>query len=96
MAALFAADATNLRCEYLTEPLGVDAVKPRLSWIINSDHRGEKQTATVHVPTKNAASVTESGKPVSSADSVKFLRMENGAAVYEVGSGSFRFGSEYL
>ena len=36
---------TNLRCEYLKNPLGIDAVKPRLSWILESSDRGEKQTA---------------------------------------------------
>src|ERR1019366_3065347 len=35
----------NLRCEYLTEPLGIDAASPRLSWIIISGQRGEQQTA---------------------------------------------------
>ncbi|MGA2543079.1 MAG: glycoside hydrolase family 78 protein [Verrucomicrobiota bacterium] len=35
----------NLRCEYLTDPLGIDAASPRLSWIITSAQRGEKQTA---------------------------------------------------
>jgi alpha-L-rhamnosidase len=35
----------NLRCEYLTDPLGIDAVSPRLSWILSSNQRGEKQTA---------------------------------------------------
>lgn len=35
----------NLRCEYLADPLGIDAVQPRLSWIITSDRRGERQTA---------------------------------------------------
>ncbi|MEI7900175.1 MAG: family 78 glycoside hydrolase catalytic domain [bacterium] len=48
-------------------------------------------TATVHVPAKAAAGVTESGKPAAQAAGVKFLRMENGAAVYEAGSGSYRF-----
>ncbi len=37
--------ATNLRCEYLVNPLGVDVAKPRLSWILESDRRGERQTA---------------------------------------------------
>jgi len=36
---------TNLRCEYLKNPLGIDAVKPRLSWILESLDRGQKQTA---------------------------------------------------
>jgi alpha-L-rhamnosidase len=36
---------TNLRCEYATNPLGLDTAQPRLSWVINSDQRGQKQTA---------------------------------------------------
>jgi len=51
-------------------------------------------TATVFVPAKDAGSVTESGKPAAKAAGVKFLRMENGAAVYEVGSGYYQFSSE--
>ncbi len=35
----------NLRCEYLTNPLGIDATSPRLSWIITSTRRGEMQSA---------------------------------------------------
>lgn len=36
---------TNLRCEYLENPLGIDVVKPRLSWIVESNQRGQKQSA---------------------------------------------------
>ena len=49
--------------------------------------------AEVHVPARDAAGVTESGKPAEQAAGVKFLRMENGAAVYEVGSGIYQFQS---
>ena len=35
----------DLRCEYLNDPLGIDATNPRLSWIISSNRRGETQTA---------------------------------------------------
>jgi alpha-L-rhamnosidase len=35
----------QLRCEYLKDPLGVDAAQPRLSWIVDSDQRGQRQTA---------------------------------------------------
>lgn len=35
----------RLRCEYLTDPLGIDTPRPRLSWVIRSDRRGEVQTA---------------------------------------------------
>jgi len=35
----------NLRCEYLVNPLGIDAVEPRLSWTLHSGQRGQVQTA---------------------------------------------------
>jgi alpha-L-rhamnosidase len=35
----------QLRCEYLQAPLGLETTNPRLSWIITSDQRGQKQTA---------------------------------------------------
>jgi alpha-L-rhamnosidase len=58
-------------------------------------------TATIYVPAKDAAGVTESGVKIgearapalSNVEGVKFLRMENGAAVYEVGSGTYQFKS---
>ncbi len=40
-----AIETRNLRCEYLVNPLGIDAPSPRLSWILTSSRRGEKQTA---------------------------------------------------
>jgi len=48
-------------------------------------------TATVYVPAKEAARVTEGAKPAGQAEGVRFLRMEEGAAVYEVESGQYRF-----
>ncbi|MCF7976208.1 MAG: family 78 glycoside hydrolase catalytic domain, partial [Phycisphaerae bacterium] len=36
---------TDLRCETLTNPLGIDATRPRVSWKLESDTRGQKQTA---------------------------------------------------
>jgi alpha-L-rhamnosidase len=50
-------------------------------------------TATVYVPAKDASSVTERGKPAAKTSGVKFLRMEDGVAVFEAGSGTYRFGS---
>jgi len=50
-------------------------------------------SATIFVPSKDAVAVTESGKPAAKADGVKFLRTENNAAVYAVGSGTYRFKS---
>ena len=37
--------AKSLRCEYLTDPMGIDVGSPRLSWILDSRERGQKQTA---------------------------------------------------
>jgi len=51
-------------------------------------------TATVYVPAKDQAGITESGKPVAQVQDVKFLRQENGQAVFEVGSGTYQFASE--
>ena len=48
-------------------------------------------TATVWVPTSDAAGVTEGGHPAAQAEGVKFLRHENGAAVYAVGAGCYVF-----
>lgn len=42
---VIAAGADRLRCEYLVNPLGVDAATPRLSWIITSHEQNEMQTA---------------------------------------------------
>jgi alpha-L-rhamnosidase len=38
-------EAEYLRCEYRTDPLGIDEVQPRLSWRLKSDERGQLQTA---------------------------------------------------
>ncbi|MES1180867.1 MAG: alpha-L-rhamnosidase C-terminal domain-containing protein, partial [Verrucomicrobiota bacterium] len=51
-------------------------------------------TATVCVPARDIASITESGKPVEQAGGVKFLRQENGSFDFEVGSGTYQFASE--
>jgi len=48
-------------------------------------------TATVYVPATSADKVTESGRPLSKAVGVTFLRMEGDRAVLAVESGSYRF-----
>ena len=48
-------------------------------------------TATVWVPAKDAAAVTESGKNAAEAKGVKFVRSEGGSAVYEVESRGVQF-----
>jgi alpha-L-rhamnosidase len=36
---------TNLRCEHLVDPIGVDVKTPRLGWIVESGGRNQKQSA---------------------------------------------------
>jgi len=36
---------SSLRCEYLSEPLGIDETAPRLSWELASERRGASQTS---------------------------------------------------
>jgi alpha-L-rhamnosidase len=48
-------------------------------------------TADVYVPAGNADAVREGGQAASKAKSVTFVRMEEGAAVFAVGSGTYQF-----
>jgi alpha-L-rhamnosidase len=48
-------------------------------------------TATVFLPAKDQAGVTESGKSLEAAEGVKFLRLEGERAVLAVDSGTYRF-----
>ena len=48
-------------------------------------------TATVYVPADREASVKESDLPVAQMPGIKHARMEAGAAVYEIGSGTYHF-----
>jgi alpha-L-rhamnosidase len=50
-------------------------------------------TATVYVPAKDVNSVTEGDKPIGQAEGVRLLRMDAGAAVFSVGSGTYAFRS---
>ena len=62
----------DLRCEGLNNPLGIDAVRPRLSWLLNSDDRGQRQTAYQILAASSLANLNaelgdlwDSGKVVS-------------------------------
>jgi alpha-L-rhamnosidase len=48
-------------------------------------------SALVFVPATEASRVTEGGSPAAEAPGVKFVRMENGVAVFAVGSGRYEF-----
>ena len=70
---------TGLRCEYLTNPLGINVQNPRLSWLIESDETNVMQTAyeiRVESPTNSISNrkrmVWSSGK-VTSEQSVNIV-----------------------
>ncbi len=48
-------------------------------------------TATLYVPAGDAASVKESDRLAAQMPGIKYVRMEAGAAVYEIGSGTYHF-----
>lgn len=48
-------------------------------------------TATVHIPTRDAASVRENGVPAKDRPGIQFLRTTETAAIYQIGSGTYDF-----
>lgn len=73
LSCLAGPSLTNLRCEYLVNPLGMDQAEPRLSWVLDSGKRGEKQTAyrvlvasSLQLLKNNKGDLWDSGKVVSS------------------------------
>lgn len=68
-----------LRCEYRVDPLGIDVLQPRLSWVLDSDQPGQVQTAfqvqvasTIELLAAGGADRWDSGK-VASSDSIHVL-----------------------
>jgi alpha-L-rhamnosidase len=52
-------------CEYLTNPLGIDVIKPRLSWQLSSERRGTVQSGyQIHV-TGEKGLLWDTGKVLS-------------------------------
>ncbi len=75
-SSLAALTPENLECEYHVNPLGIDALPPRLTWQLQSDDRDQTQAAyEIHVAGdenslgKNAGNIWDSGK-VASGQSV--------------------------
>jgi hypothetical protein len=48
-------------------------------------------TATVYLPAKDPAKITERGNSADKAEGVQFLRVENGRSIFEIGSGTYNF-----
>lgn len=56
---------TDLRCEYLVDPLGIDVLQPRLSWMAQSRRGGDCQTAYQIVVTSDDGELWDTGKVAS-------------------------------
>ncbi|MFC0775236.1 alpha-L-rhamnosidase [Terrimonas alba] len=50
--------------------------------------------ATVYIPADDVAFVKESGQAISQISDIRFIKMEKGSAVFEIGSGSYYFQSQ--
>jgi alpha-L-rhamnosidase len=48
-------------------------------------------TSLVYIPAKSEAEVKEGNQLASKSDCVRFIKMENGKAVFEIGSGQYSF-----
>ena len=76
-----------------------DSIRGRIAcrWEESGDHLimeieiPANTAALVHVPTADAGSVMESGRPAGEAPGVTFRLAERGAAVYRIGSGRYVF-----
>ncbi|WP_165813888.1 alpha-L-rhamnosidase [Terrimonas sp.] len=51
--------------------------------------------AIIFIPTRDVKSITEGGRRIKDIKDYTFLRMEGDAAVYEIGSGVYRFSSKW-
>src|SRR5438477_630832 len=56
---------TSLVCEYLTNPIAIDVPAPRLSWALESNERGQKQTAYQIIASTEQDTLWDTGKVVS-------------------------------
>jgi alpha-L-rhamnosidase len=52
---------TNLTCEYLTNPVGIDITTPRLAWQLSAQRQGVKQSA-YHVLAASSPKLLKAGK----------------------------------
>jgi hypothetical protein len=97
----------DLRCEYRSNPLGLDVTQPRLSWKLADDRRGARQTAYQVLAAANPGDLAagrdllwDSGR-VESAESVHVPTAPGGqvlldgqaleSAIVELSAGSYEF-----
>ncbi len=51
-------------------------------------------TAIAYIPAKEVKDLAESGKPLSAAEGVQLITIENGRAIVQIGSGEYHFVSK--
>ncbi len=51
--------------------------------------------AIISIPANNRSDVSESGIKATEAEGIRFLKMQDGRAMFEIGSGQYSFVSEY-
>ncbi len=59
-----------------------------LRWLISIP---ANTTATAYIPALSPDNITETRVPASETEGARFLKMENGSAVFEIGSGNYTF-----
>ena len=74
LAALHAADVTNLRCEYRENPLGIDVLKPRMSWILEE----RSQNSGVRSQNIGARGLCQTAYQILVASSEELLAKDKG------------------
>src|SRR5579872_5944763 len=52
---------TRLRCEYRENPLGIDVRRPRLSWILKSAEKNQRQSAYQIVVAESPEALQDDG-----------------------------------
>jgi alpha-L-rhamnosidase len=52
--------------------------------------------AIVYIPAKDIKDITENGRALANSDALKILKLENGDAVLEIGSGNYSFSTTFI
>jgi alpha-L-rhamnosidase len=74
-ALTFAQRPANLRCEYLTDPLGVDTPSPRLTWLLEDARHGALQNAYRLIVGTDSADVARGQGDIRDTQKVQSDRM---------------------
>ena len=82
---------TNLSCEYLDNPMGIETPKPRFGWIMNSEVNGEFQTAYQIIVSDSPTEILANNGTIWDSEKVISNKSNN----IEYGGQSFKPGKRY-